>query len=158
MAFFESLLGLVGPILDTFWRRGDKEVERQDKQVEVERLVGIELENLADLMSAVLSATDTQGRIVESQLGDLNRLRKRSWNRWVEILGSGAYGSLSEEDSNEIEKLIRISHAAPGSYVDEVYLIQIAVEEGSVPYEVRRRFADSVDRIRDKGVQLRLRA
>jgi hypothetical protein len=157
MALFESLLGLVAPILDTLWRRQDKKVERQDNQVEVERLVGTELENLADLMSAVLNATDAQGRIVESQFQDLDRLRKRSWNRWIHILSSGAYERLSKEDGDEIEQLIRIAHAAPGAYVDEVYLVQIAIAERCIPYEIRRRFADSVDRIRDKGVQLKLR-
>lgn len=158
MAFLESVLGAIGPFLDAIWRRRDKEAERHDKQVEVERMVGTELENLANLMSALLSATDLQGRIIASEIQDLDRLRKRNWNRWIQILSSGAYERLSEEDANEIEKLIRIARAAPGDYVDEVYLIQKAISQRRVPPEILRQFADSVDRIRDKGVQLRLRA
>ena len=56
----------------------------------------------------------------------------------------------------EIERCIEIAHAAPGAYVEEIYLVQIALSNGSVPKEVRERFAESIERLRNLAVKLRL--
>lgn len=125
--------------------------ERYKKEV-----LADELDKLAELMTDVLNATKSNGRIDEEKLQDLELLRKRVWNRWVSILGESGYATQDSELQAEIEKCVRIAHAAPGAYVEEVYLAQMGIAGGYVPHEIRERFAGSIDRIRDLTTRMRL--
>lgn len=40
----------------------------------------------------------------------------------------------------------------------EIYLVQLALSEGCLPIEVRMRFAESIERLRNPAVKLRLNA
>lgn len=62
------------------------------------------------------------------------------------------------DTQTEIEKCIKIAHAAPGAYVEEVYLAQMAIADGRVPPQVRERFAKAIDSIRDLTTRMRLNA
>lgn len=115
-----------------------------------------ELDKLADLMTDVLEATKANGQLDVDKLPELERFRNRVWNRWVSILGESGYATQDPELQTEIEKCIRIAHAAPGAYVEEVYLAQIGIADGIVPLEVRDRFADAIDKIRDLTTRMRL--
>lgn len=122
------------------------------------RLLAAELEGLADLMDTLLQVTGPEGRIARERVAELELQRRRIWNRWCTILGSRGFASRDARIQAKIERCIEIAHAAPGAYVHEIYLVQISLSEGAVPAEVRVRFADSIDRLRNLAVELRLDA
>ena len=128
------------------------------RRIEAIRLVGAELDALANLMSEVLSSSDPNGVIDTSRLEDLDQLRKRCWNRWQEILESGSFQQLDEGTRCEVENAVTIAHAAPGAYIKEVYFVQMVLAERSLPPTIRQKFASSIARIRDLGTRLRLAA
>lgn len=135
------------------WRR-EAVVDQRDRT----RTLAAELDKLAELMSAVLEVTDADGRIQTDKRSDLELLRKRVWNRWVSILGSSGYATHDKELQAEIEQSIKIAHAAPGAYVEEVYLAQIGIAEGYVSRAVRERFATSIHALNDLTTRMRLNA
>ena len=116
------------------------------------------LEGLAELMKGVLEVTGSDGCIAPEGAKDLAFRCRTVWNRWCTILDSNGYASREAQTQAEIERCIEIAHAAPGAYVEEIYLVQIALEEGSVPTQVRERFAESIERLRNLAVKLRLNA
>lgn len=122
------------------------------------RTVADELESLADLLTQVLEATGPDGEIEQAQVAELDRLRHRNWNRWASILGSDGFGSQDPETQAEIERCVKIAHAAPGAYVDEILKVQEVLAGRSISPELRERFANSIDRIRDAVTRLRLNA
>lgn len=115
-----------------------------------------ELERLAELMEDLLKATGANGSIVQASIHDLELRRRRIWNRWCAILDSHGYASKDTQTRAEIERCIEIAHAAPGAYIEEIYLVQIALGNGRVPSEVSVRFADAIDRLRNLVVKLKL--
>ena len=115
-----------------------------------------ELEQLAELMDDLLKATGADGNIVQASTHDLEFRRRRIWNRWCTILGTHGYASRDAGTQAEIERCIEIAHAAPGAYIKEIYLVQIALGNGRISPEVRVRFADALERLRNLAVKLRL--
>ncbi|WP_312772602.1 hypothetical protein [Pseudoxanthomonas mexicana] len=85
-------------------------------------------------------------------------VQRTVWNRWCTILGTHSYASQDSQTQAEIESCIEIAHAAPGAYIKEIYLVQIALGEGSIPTKVRERFAESIERLKNLAVKLRLNA
>ena len=126
-----------------------------DKRESVERLVG-ELDKLADLMSEVLDATSPAGEIREDRLPDLDAMRRQVWGRWVTILGTDGYATKDRELQQEIEACVKIAHAAPGAFVDEVYQVQLCISKGRIGEDTRLRFAESISRLRDLTTRMRL--
>jgi len=125
---------------------------------ESSKALAVELEGLAELMKDVLEVTNPDGCIAPEGAKHLTFRCRRAWNRWCTILGSNGYASRDAQTQAEIERCIEIAYAAPGAYVEEIYLVQIALGKGSVPTEVRERFADSIERLRNLAVKLRLNA
>lgn len=125
---------------------------------ESSKALAAELEGLADLMECVLRVTGPDGRIAPEGANELAFRCRSIWNRWCTILDSRGYASRDVQTQAEIERCIEIAHAAPGAYVKEIYLIQIALGDGSVPTEVRNRFAESIERLRNLAIKLRLNA
>jgi len=125
---------------------------------ESSKALAAELESLAELMESVLKVTGPDGRIAPEGVKDLPLRCRRVWNRWCTILDSDGYASRDEKIRSEIERCIEVSYAAPGAYAKEIYLVQIALGEGSVPTDVRERFAESLERLRNLSVKLRLNA
>lgn len=125
---------------------------------ESSKALAAELESLAELMEDVLKVAGPDGRIALEGAKDLAFRSRRVWNRWCTILDSHGYASRDVKTQAEIERCIEIAHAAPGAYVEEIYLVQIALGEGTVPTEVRTRFAESIERLRNLAVKLRLNA
>lgn len=115
-----------------------------------------ELDKLADLMGKVLEVTTPDGAIQESKIIELEQLRRRVWNRWTFILESKGYHEQSVIVKTEVEACIRVAHAAPGAYVEEIYLIQIGLENRFIDREIRQRFERCIDRIRDITTKMRL--
>lgn len=115
-----------------------------------------ELEGLAELMSEVLKVADAEGNISKAKLPELDLMRKRVWSRWVSILGTDGYATQDAKVQSEIEECIRIAHAAPGAYVEELLLIQQSLVEEKVPSEVRTRFSISIHNLQNLVTQLRL--
>ena len=126
-----------------------------DKRESVERLAG-ELDKLADLMTEVLDATSPAGEIREEKLPDLDAMRRRVWGRWVTILGTDGYATKDRELQQEIEACVKIAHAAPGAFVDEVYQVQLCISKGCISQDTRVRFAESISRLRDLTTRMRL--
>lgn len=122
------------------------------------KALAAELDGLAELMEALLQVTGADGRVARDRAADLAFKCRRVWNRWCTILDSNGYASRDTQTQAEIERCIEIAHAAPGAYVKEIYLVQIALGEGSVPADVRARFAEAVERLRNLAVKLRLNA
>lgn len=139
------------------WLRSRLRENEVDKRERV-KILASELEKLAELMTEVLKSTDTLGRIQSDKLVDLEMKRKRVWDRWVSILSSSGYARHDADLQTEIEKCIRIAHAAPGAYVEEVYLAQIGISEGIVSLETRQRFEKCVHRLQDLITRMRLNA
>jgi hypothetical protein len=133
------------------WRR-DKVLDARDAT----RSLATELDELAQLMADVLQVTDANGLIRPEGTQELELRRRTVWNRWCTILGTQGYISRDSETQAEIERAIQIAHAAPGAYITEIYLVQIALGNGSVPTEIRQRFAESIERLRNLAVKLRL--
>lgn len=125
---------------------------------ESSKTLAVELEGLAELMEGVLKVTGSDGVIASEGVKDLEFRRRTVWNRWCAILGSNGYASRDMLIQAEIERSIEIAHAAPGAYIEEIYLVQIALGAGSVPTAVRERFAESIERLRNLAVKLRLNA
>lgn len=115
-----------------------------------------ELDKLADLMEKVLEVTTPDGVIQESKVIELDHLRRKVWNRWTFILESKGYREQRTSVKNEVEACIRVAHAAPGDYVEEIYLIQKGLADGFIDKEIRRRFQRCIDRIRDVNTKMRL--
>jgi hypothetical protein len=109
-------------------------------------------------MSDVLKVTSADGRVQTDKVPELESLRQRVWNRWVSILGTDGYARQDPRVQAEIEKAVRIAHAAPGAYVEEIYLVQLSLASECVPQEVRDRFGKSIDAIRDATARMRLNA
>ena len=109
-------------------------------------------------MEGVLEVTGPDGCIAPEGVEDLAFRCRSVWNRWCTILDSNGYASRDAQTQAEIERCIEIAQAAPGAYVEEIYLVQIALGEGSVPTRVRERFAESIERLRNLAVKLRLNA
>lgn len=130
--------------------------DRATEVTEKSKVLADELDKLADLMSEVLRVTSADGRIQKERIPELDLLRQRVWYRWVSILGTNGYASQDPDIQAQIERCIRIAHAAPGAYVEEAYLAQISIADGRVSQEVRERFAKSIDRIRDTTTRMRL--
>ena len=125
---------------------------------ESSKTLAAELDSLAELMECVLKVTGSDGRIASEGTKDLAFRCRSVWNRWCTILGSHGYASRDAHTQAEIERCIEIAHAAPSAYVEEIYLVQLALGKGSVPTEVRERFAESIERLRNLAVKLRLNA
>jgi hypothetical protein len=125
---------------------------------ESSKALAAELEGLAELMEGVLEITGSDGFIEPKGVKDLAFRSRTVWNRWCTILGSNGYASRDTRTQAEIERCIEIARAAPGAYVEEIYLVQMALGDGSVPTEVRERFAESIERLRNLAVKLRLNA
>lgn len=123
---------------------------------ETKRILADELEDLADLMDQVLAATGPDGRISADRVPELDRLRQRNWNRWVSILGTDGFASQDPDEQAEVERCVRIAHAAPGSYIDEIFMVQKGLHGGYIPIEIREHFAVSIDRLRDVVTRMRL--
>lgn len=115
-----------------------------------------ELDKLADLMEKVLEVTTPDGAIQESKIIELEQLRRRVWNRWTFILESKGYREQSVIVKTEVEACIRVAHAAPGVYVEEIHLIQIGLANGFIDKKIRQRFERCIDRIRDVTTKMRL--
>jgi len=135
-------------------KRREQAVDARDSS----KALAAELEGLAGLMDDVLKVTGPDGRIAPDGAKDLAFRCRSVWNRWCTILETNGYAGRDAQTQAEIERCIEIAHAAPGAYVREVYLVQIALGEGSVPTEVRERFAESIERLRNLAVKLRLNA
>lgn len=133
-------------------RRREQALDARDST----KTLAAELDSLAQLMEDVLIIAGPDGRIKAEGTRDLECRRRTVWNRWCAILGSQSYASLDANTKEEIERCIEIAHAAPGAYIKEVYLVQIALGNGSVPPEIRDRFAESIHRLRNLAVKLRL--
>jgi hypothetical protein len=135
--------------------------KRREKAVDARestKLLAAELDGLADLMDALLQVTSADGRVARERASDLEFQRRRIWNRWTTILSSSGFASRDEETRAELNRCIEIAHAAPGAYVQEIYLVQIALSEGRVRTDVRVRFAESIERLRNLAAKLRLNA
>ena len=132
--------------------------ERVVDEREVTKSLASELDALAELMSDLLEATDGAGQIRDEVLPDLERRRERVWTRWISILGTDGYATRDPGLQAEIEECIKICHAAPGVYVEELYLVQIGATEGCVPKDIVDQFARSIDRIRDLTARMRIDA
>lgn len=126
-----------------------------DKQRSVEQLAD-ELDKLADLMAEVLEATSPGGEIRRERLPELDSMRQRVWGRWVTILGTDGFATKDRELQKEIEGCVKIAHAAPGAFVDEVYRVQMCLAEGHIDEEIRLRFSESISRLRDLTTRMRL--
>lgn len=146
----------IASILQLLFSADARAAKRRERIVEATRLVGTELENLANLFSFVLEATELDGLIRSDKLHELHALRVRNWNRWVSILGSGAYDLLTQQDRDEIGSLIGVASAAPGDYIAEIFVIQKAVSEARISPQIRAQLAGSIARLRNKAAQLRL--
>lgn len=133
-------------------RRREQVLDKRDAS----KALAEELERLAELMEDLLKVTDADGNIVHASTRDLEFRRRRIWNRWCTILGTDGYASRDAETQAEIERCIEIAHAAPGAYIQEIYLVQIALGTGLVPPDVRMRFADAIERLRNLSVKLKL--
>lgn len=125
---------------------------------ESSKALAAELESLAELMEGVLEVTNPDGCIEPEGVKDLAFRCRIVWNRWCTILDSNGYASRDAKTQAEVERCIEIAQAAPGAYVEEIYLVQIALGHGSVPTQVRERFAESIERLRNLAVKLRLNA
>jgi hypothetical protein len=121
-----------------------------------EDLFASELEQLAMLMDDVLKATGSDGRLVAENVHDLQYRCRRVWNRWCAIADSRGHKVRDAQTQAELERCIEIAHAAPGAYVREVYLVKMALSEGYVSPDVRVRFSESIDRLRNLAVKMRL--
>ena len=151
----EPFLKVLIEVLKPLWsRRRERIADRR----ETTKVLAGELDKLADLMSAVLSVADAEGRLQPDKVPELELLRQRVWNRWASILSTDGYASQDPDVQAEIDKAVRIAHAAPGAYVEEIYLVQMGLARGFVPREVRDRFARSIDAIRDATARMRLNA
>lgn len=135
-----------------------KRRERAVDARESSKALAAELERLAELMEGVLEVTDPDGCIAVESIKDLASRCRIVWNRWCTILDSTGYASRDAKTQAEVERCIEIAQAAPGAYVEEIYLVQIALGHGSVPTQVRERFAESIERLRNLAVKLRLNA
>jgi hypothetical protein len=122
------------------------------------KTIAVELDKLAELMSEVLKVTSSNGSLQQDKLPELELMRRRIWDRWISILSSESYEKQDPKSRAELEKCIRIAHAAPGAYVEEIYLVQMSIAEGFVRNDVRERFAKSIDAIRNATTRLRLNA
>jgi hypothetical protein len=137
------------------WLLSHRREQVLDKR-ESTKVLAEELERLAELMEDLLKATGAKGSIVQASIHDLELRRRRIWNRWCAILDTHGYASRDAQTRAEIERCIEIAHAAPGAYIEEIYLVQIALGNGRVPPEVRVRFVDAIDRLRNLAVKLKL--
>ena len=107
-------------------------------------------------MSSVLEVTSPDGQIQQEKLPELDILRKQVWNRWITIVESRAYEKLNPEIKEDIEECITIAEAAPGAYVEEVFLLQKCISNGSIDQLTRTRFMSAIGNIRDLTTKLRL--
>ncbi|MBT2117804.1 hypothetical protein KK141_17365 [Dyella sp. LX-66] len=123
---------------------------------EATKALALELERLAELMDDVLQATDVDGSIVQTRIFDLEFRRRRIWNRWCAIMDAPAYAGRDPQIRAEIASCVQIAHAAPGAYIKEIDLVQVALAEARVSSEVKVRFADAIERLRNLVVKLRL--
>ena len=147
------------PILSDIlgWLLSHRRAQVVDQRESI-RTLAIEIERLADLMDDLLQVTGSDGVILVPTTKDLEFRRRRIWNRWCTILGSDGYASRDPQMQAELERCIEIAHAAPGAYIREIYLVQTALGNGHVPPDVRTRFAESAERLRNFAVGLKLSA
>lgn len=143
------LSNLLGWLLS---RRREQVVDKREST----KALADELERLAELMEDLLKVTGADGSIVQASTHDLEFRRQRIWNRWCTILGTHGYASRNAQTQAEVERCVEIAHAAPGAYIKEIYLVQIALGDGLVPPEARVRFANAIERLRNLAVKLRL--
>lgn len=134
-------------------RRREKVLDKRESS----KALAEELERLADLMEDLIKATAADGSILQASTHDLEFRRRRIWNRWCAILATHGHASQDARIQAEIERCIEIAHAAPGAYIEEIYLVQIALGNGRVSPEVRVRFAEAIERLRNFAVKLKLR-
>ena len=145
----------LGRVLDWFRsQRREQVVDRRQRAL----ILADKLDALAQLMQDVLDVTDAHRDISIDRAPELERFRKRVWDRWVAILGETGYATADPELQSEIEQCIKIAHAAPGAYVEEVLLAQVGLAKGNVSTEVLGRFASAIDSLRDLTTRMRLRA
>lgn len=144
--------------IQTLFSFSSREDRKRGRTIETTRLIGVELENLADLFTFVLEASEPNGKIKLEKINELCALRIRNWNRWGSILDSGAYQLLTIANRQEIETAIKIAHAAPGDYIDELFMIQKAESECEISLEIRAQFSGSIAKLRDVAAKLRLTA
>ena len=126
-----------------------------DNRESSERLA-VELDKLADLMTGVLDVTSPEGEIRRDKLPELDMLRKQVWSRWVSMLGTDGYAAEDCDLREEIEKCVKIVLAAPGAFVEEVYLVQLGLAKGHIDQAIRARFSKSISSIRDLTTRMRL--
>jgi len=148
----ETVLG----VIQTLFSASARAKKKRERIAEATRLVGVELDNLANLFSLVLEATDPDGKIKSEKISELHALQIRNWSRWQSILESGAFNLIPDEDRKDIESLINIASAAPGDYIEEILLVQNALRDGQISTEVRNQLSGSISRIRDKATKLKL--
>lgn len=139
------------------WLLTKKREQVVDKRETIKTLAD-ELDKLADLMSNVLNVTSLDGYIQQNKLPELEIVRQQVWVRWISILGTSGYASQDPHIQEEIEKCIKIAHAAPGAYVEEIFLIQMDLSKGRISQENRERFSRSINSIRDLTTRMRLNA
>lgn len=144
-----SIISGFRAIISIFWRREDK---REREKLEIAN----ELSDLADLFEEVLDATDAEGRINQEKSQELNRLRLRNWNRWITILESRKFENLPENFSNDIKDSIEIAYSAPGAYIKEILILKNSIAEGYIDKKTFKHFANSIDKLRDISVKLKL--
>jgi len=119
--------------------------------------LGAELEALAVLFVEVLSATEADGQISSGDLQELDRICRRSWERWTQLLNSSSYEKWSASGRRDIEELVTITRGASGLFVSEIYLLRVSLANGRMFGDLRKRLSDSVSRLRSKAIELQRR-
>lgn len=131
-----------------------KEKAREKRATTVD--LATEIDGLADLLENVLKATSPDGSLNLELLPGIHSAHRKVWTRWVTILGTSGYATQDTELQQEIEHCIKIAHAAPGAYVEEVLLVQMCLASKNVSIESRNRFESSIDNLRNLSVKMRL--
>ncbi|MNF56694.1 hypothetical protein D3C84_381930 [compost metagenome] len=146
----------MGVLLDLFkWILSIHRERALDKRASTVDLAA-EIDRLADLLDHVLKASTPGGSLNLELLPSLEAAHRRVWSRWVTILGTSGYASQDPDVQKEVDRCIKIAHAAPGAYVEEVLLVQFCVAEKKIPIDLRERFSTAIDNLRDLSTKMRL--
>ncbi|MES2490696.1 MAG: hypothetical protein V4607_12975 [Pseudomonadota bacterium] len=116
--------------------------------------LGGELDALAILFVEVLSATEADGQISNGDLQELDRICKRAWEQWTQLLNSSSYEKWGASGRRDIEEVITISRGASGLFVSEIYLLRISLANGRMFGDLRKRIAEAVSGMRNKAIEL----
>lgn len=143
-------------LLDLFrWILSIRRERTLDKRASTFDLAA-EIDRLADLLDGVLKASTPDGNLNLELLPSLEAAHRKVWSRWVTILGTSGYASQDPNVQQEIEHCIKIAHAAPGAYVEEVLLVQCCVAEKRIPIDLRERFSTAIYNLRNLSTKMRL--